>query len=67
MSEVISWRGARLPRAPMLLRTLRPTVPGQGTPAWGALRVVIIDGFDESLQATDIHRADYLEQPRAFR
>jgi WS/DGAT/MGAT family acyltransferase len=34
MSRVRSFIEARLPRAPMLLRTLRPTRLGQGTPAW---------------------------------
>jgi Wax ester synthase/diacylglycerol acyltransferase catalytic domain len=34
MSRVRSFIEARLPRARMLLRTLRPTRLGQGTPAW---------------------------------
>src|SRR3954452_5989938 len=34
LDTIRSFVAARLPRAPMLLRTLRPTLPGQGTPAW---------------------------------
>ncbi|MDA8369511.1 MAG: ATP-binding protein [Nocardiopsaceae bacterium] len=32
----------------------------------GALPVVILDGFDELLQATGVNRSDYLEQVRDF-
>ncbi|WP_238011151.1 ATP-binding protein [Dactylosporangium sp. AC04546] len=32
----------------------------------GALPVVLLDGFDELLQATGVNRADYLEEIRAF-
>jgi diacylglycerol O-acyltransferase / wax synthase len=34
LARVRSFVEARLPRAPMLLRTFRPTHLGQGTPAW---------------------------------
>ncbi|GAA3981750.1 NACHT domain-containing protein [Thermobifida alba] len=34
--------------------------------AEGALPVVILDGFDELLQATGVHRSDYLEQVQRF-
>ncbi|HEX6758460.1 MAG TPA: wax ester/triacylglycerol synthase domain-containing protein [Propionibacteriaceae bacterium] len=34
LDRIRSFVGARLPRAPMLLRTLRLTRLGQGTPAW---------------------------------
>ncbi len=34
LTGIRSFIEARLPRAPMLLRTLRPTRLGQGTPAW---------------------------------
>jgi diacylglycerol O-acyltransferase / wax synthase len=34
LDRIRSFVEARLPRAPMLLRTLRPTLLGQGTPAW---------------------------------
>jgi diacylglycerol O-acyltransferase len=34
LARIRSFVEARLPRAPMLLRTLRPTRHGQGTPAW---------------------------------
>jgi diacylglycerol O-acyltransferase / wax synthase len=34
LDRIRSFIEARLPRAPMLLRTLRPTRLGQGTPAW---------------------------------
>jgi diacylglycerol O-acyltransferase len=34
LDRIRSFVEARLPRAPMLLRTLRPTRLGQGTPAW---------------------------------
>ncbi len=34
LPRIRSFIQARLPRAPMLLRTLRPTRLGQGTPAW---------------------------------
>jgi diacylglycerol O-acyltransferase len=34
LPRIRSFVQARLPRAPMLLRTLRPTRLGQGTPAW---------------------------------
>ncbi len=34
LTRIRSFVEARLPRAPMLLRTFRPTRVGQGTPAW---------------------------------
>jgi diacylglycerol O-acyltransferase / wax synthase len=34
LDRIRSFVGARLPRAPMLLRTLKPTRIGQGTPVW---------------------------------
>jgi hypothetical protein len=41
LARIRSFVEARLPRAPMLLRTFRPTCLGQGTPAW-----IDAPGFD---------------------
>jgi diacylglycerol O-acyltransferase / wax synthase len=46
LANICSFMQARLPRAPMLLRTLRPTRLGQGTPAW--------------IDATNVNMADHV-------
>src|SRR5215208_117997 len=47
LARIRSFVEARLPRAPMLLRTFRPTCLGQGTPAW-----IDAPGFDIKSRGT---------------
>lgn len=57
---------AQIEQALLQMLGERVSWPELARRAGGSLPVVILDGFDELLQATGVNRADYLDQIRQF-